>query len=169
MFLEVGLTDCYRDRYVAIVRMCASFRDSLEARPPWCSPPSLSLLCLSLLPSSYKALGLLPSPSGLLRVPGLFFSSLPFGHISANQTINLVYNTSVQSLCEPLHTVTTQCHIEGYTHHKVTSQQGTPRQNEGSDRKMPRVQASVRLLITSKALPSRSLQKSAALPLLDMV
>ena len=70
-------------RDVGLPRRVCSFCDSLEARPPWCSPPSLSLLSLSLLPSSYKALGLLPSPSGLLRVPGLLFPSFPSGQLSA--------------------------------------------------------------------------------------
>ena len=88
------------------------------------APHSSSLLSLSLPPFPDKALGLRPSPSGLLRVPGLSFSSLPFGHVSANRTINLVYSTSVLyshsvSLCTLLFHSTTP---KGYTYHKITSQ-----------------------------------------------
>ena len=63
----------------------------------------LALTPLSFL-STFFLQGLLPSPSGLLRVPGLLFLSLPFGHISATSNHILVYNTSVlyshsMSLC----------------------------------------------------------------------
>ena len=34
----------------------------------------------------------------------------------------LRHKCTLQSLCEPLHTVITQCHIQGYTYRKVTSQ-----------------------------------------------
>ena len=55
----------------------------------------------------------------------LLFLSLPSGQLSAktNQsTWSTTNKCTLQSLCEPLHTVITQCHIQGYTYHKVTSQ-----------------------------------------------
>ena len=81
-------------------RVCASFRDSLEARPSWCSPP---------LDHS--------SPTPLL---------FTFGHISAtfkhqSDISASVLNSHSVSLCTLL--LHSGCHIKGYTYHKGTSQQ----------------------------------------------
>ena len=68
-------------------------------------------------PSS-KSFGTLASP----RTPLPFLTFRPIKR--QVKPINLAYKqVSLQSLCEPLHTVITQCHIQGYTYHKVTSQQ----------------------------------------------
>ena len=86
------------DRHVAMVRVCASFRDSLEARHPVVLAPTRSLLSI--------------------------FLFYPFGHISAtfkhqSYISASVLNSHSVSLCTLfLHSA---CHIQGYTHHNVTS------------------------------------------------
>ena len=58
MLLQVGLTAEYRDRYVAIARVCLSPEMRIDGSPPWCSPPLSHSLSLSFLPYTFKALGL---------------------------------------------------------------------------------------------------------------
>ena len=131
MGIHILLLDkIYLVRYLILV-----LEDGLSSFPPagrWNSPSCVCLsviawrlapggarpLSITLLPFFFQGPWPLPSPSALLRVP------LPFGHISANSNhqSGLQHKCTLQSLCDPLHTVNTQCHIQGYTFHKVTYQ-----------------------------------------------
>ena len=81
----------------------------------WIAP---SCVLLSVIAWRLAPVVLAPSRS-------LLFLPLPSGQLSAksNQSTWSTNKCTLQSHCEPLHTVITQCHIQGYTYHKVTSQQ----------------------------------------------
>ena len=115
-------------------RVCASCRDSLEARPQVVLAPtrfySISpLLSSPPLLSSTKALGLFQvlgnSCESQDSSPLSFF--FPSGQLSAIFNHQPGLSTSVlnsHSVSLSMHTVSTQCLPHpGYTYHKVTSQQ----------------------------------------------